>query len=293
MYAFVVAAVAGGAAAHAQAPGPDNQASPWVEVSNARVRMLAGPPLTKAANSHLAGVEIALGDGWKTYWRMPGDAGVPPNFDWSRSTNVASLRVLYPAPSRMSEPAAETVGYKHSVLFPVEVVAKDPSRPVALVLALEFGVCREICIPAEAKFTVTLPPSGTSSKPSPAMLAALEKVPRPAASRRADDPQVTRATAFLEGGAPHLVIVARFPQGDRGADLFVEAPDGLYVPMAKRLPDVGDGGEARLEADAGNGLVRFEVDLARTGNAHELKGKTLKLTLVSAVGASETAWTVP
>lgn len=292
-YAFVVAAVAGVAAAHAQAPGADNQASPWLELSNARVRMLAGPPVTKGAKAYLAGVEIALGDGWKTYWRMPGDAGVPPNFDWSGSANVASLRVLYPAPSRMSEPAAETVGYKHSVLFPVEVVAKDPTRPVALALALEFGVCREICIPAEAKFALTLPPGGTSSKPSPAMLAALEKVPRLAASRRTDDPRVTRATAFLEGGAPHLMIVARFPQGDRGADLFIEAPDGLYVPMAKRLPDVGEGGEARLEADAGNGLVRFEVDLARTGNAHELKGKTLKLTLVSAAGATETAWTVP
>jgi hypothetical protein len=40
-------------------------------------------------------------------------------------------------------------------------------------------------------------------------------------------------------------------------------------------------------------LVRFEVDLARTGNAHELRGKTLKLTLVSDAGATETAWTVP
>ena len=291
--AFVVAALAGATAVHGQTPARGDLASPWVELHNARVRLLAGPPAAKAAKSYLAGVEVTLGDGWKTYWRMPGDAGVPPNFDWSGSSNVASLEVLYPSPSRMSEPAAETVGYKHSVLFPVEVVPKDPSRPVDLALTMEFGVCREICIPAEAKFTVTLPPSGTSSKPSPAMLAALEKVPRLATSRRADDPRVTRATAFLEGGAPHLMIVARFPQGDRGADLFIEAPDGLYVPMAKRLPDVGEGAEARLEADAGNGLVRFEVDLARTGNAHELKGKTLKLTLVSAVGASETAWTVP
>jgi DsbC/DsbD-like thiol-disulfide interchange protein len=291
--AFVVAALAGTAAVHGQTPARGDLASPWVELHNARVRLLAGPPAARAAKSYLAGVEVTLGDGWKTYWRMPGDAGVPPNFDWSGSTNVARLEVLYPSPSRMSEPAAETVGYKHSVLFPVEVVPKDPSRPVDLALTMEFGVCREICIPAEAKFSMTLPPAAMSGQPSPAMLAALEKVPRPQASRRAEDPKLMRATAFLEGGAPHLVIVARFAQGDRGADLFIEAPDGLYVPMAKRLPDIGDGGEPRLEADSASGLVRFEVDLARTGNASELKGKTLRLTLVSDAGASEANWTIP
>jgi DsbC/DsbD-like thiol-disulfide interchange protein len=291
--AFVVAALAGVVAAQSQAVAPANQTSPWVELHNARVRLLAGPPAAKAAKSYLAGVEITLGEGWKTYWRMPGDAGVPPNFDWSGSTNVASLQVLYPAPIRMSEPAAETVGYKNSVLFPVEVVPKDASRPVELALAMEFGVCREICIPAEAKFSLTLPPAGMPGQPSPAMLAALERVPRLQPSRRAQDPQVKRATATLEGGAPRLIIVARFPQGERGADLFIEAPDGLYVPMAKRLPDIGEGGEPRLEADAASGLVRFEVDLARTGNARELGGKTLKLTLVSDAGATETAWTVP
>jgi len=65
------------------------------------------------------------------------------------------------------------------------------------------------------------------------------------------------------------------------------------VPMARRMPDPSGAGEARAEADIGSDLVHFEVDLARTGNAHELKGKTLRLTLVSDAGASETNWTVP
>jgi DsbC/DsbD-like thiol-disulfide interchange protein len=291
--AFLAALIGVTGAAHAQASAPVDLASPWVQLHNARVRLLAGPPAAKAAKSYLAGVEIALGDGWKTYWRMPGDAGVPPTFDWAGSTNVASLEVLYPAPSRLHEPGAATVGYENSVLLPIEVVPKDPSRPVGLALTMEFGVCREICIPAEAKFSLTLAPAGMLGKPSAAMLAALERVPRALTSRRADDPRVMRAAAFLEGGAPHLTIVARFPQGDRGADLFIEAPDGLYVPMAKRLPDIGEGGEPRPEADSGSGLVRFEVDLARGGNAHEFSGKTLRLTLVSDAGASETTWTVP
>ena len=293
MCAVVVAAVAGVVAAQGQPAGSVNQASPWVELHNARVRLLTGPPAAHAAKAYLAGVEVHLAEGWKTYWRMPGDAGVPPHFDWADSTNVASLEVLYPAPSRLQEPGAETVGYKNSVLFPVEVVPKDASRPVGLALTMAFGVCRDICIPAEAKFSLTLPPAGMPGKPSPAMLAALDRVPRLQTSRRAEDPQVRRAAAFLEGGAPHLTIVARFPLGDRGADLFIEAPDGLYVPMAKRLPDIGEGEEPRLEADSASGLIRFKVDLSRNGDARELRGKTLKLTLVSDAGATETAWTVP
>jgi DsbC/DsbD-like thiol-disulfide interchange protein len=289
MGVFVVAAVAGVAAAHGQAPAQASLASPWVELHNARVRMLAGPPAAKAAKSYLAGIEITLGEGWKTYWRMPGDAGVPPNFDWAASTNVASVEVRYPAPSRLHEPGAETVGYKNSVLFPVEVVPKDASRPVDLALTLEFGVCREICIPAEAKFSLALRPAGMSGSPSPTVLAALERVPRRSASGRADDPQLTRATATLEGAAPHLTIEANFARGSESADLFIEGPSGLYVPLPKRLPNAA----ARPEADANDGLVRFEVDLARGGNARELKGKTLTLTLVSDAGATETTWTVP
>src|SRR5215471_5502714 len=234
--------LAGAAVAQSQAFA---QTSAWFELLNARARLIGGAPAARDAGSYLAGVEIALDEGWKTYWRMPGDAGVPPNFDWSGSSNVAAVTVLYPAPQRMSEPAADTVGYKHAVLFPIEVVPKDASQPVRLALALEFGVCREICIPAEVSFSLALTPAGMAGKPSPAMLAALEKVPRMTTSHYADDPRVTRATAFLEGGEPHLVVVARFPKGEQGADLFIEAPEGLYVPMAKRVLNPSGDGEAR------------------------------------------------
>ena len=82
---------------------------------------------------------------------MPGDAGVPPTFDWAGSANAATIKVLYPAPMRMPEAGGEAIGYKQAVLFPIEVTPQDPAKPVVLKLALEFGICREICIPATAK----------------------------------------------------------------------------------------------------------------------------------------------
>src|SRR5258705_8750265 len=76
--------------------------SSWIEAHASRARLVAGR--TKTANgTYLAGIEIGLDDGWKTYWRMPGDSGVPPSFDWKGSTNVAAVNVLYPAPARIAE----------------------------------------------------------------------------------------------------------------------------------------------------------------------------------------------
>src|SRR5262245_61665352 len=96
----VAAAFVGVAAGDAQAAEGANSASPWIELHNARVRLLSGPSAAKTQNTKafLAGVEVKLADGWKTYWRMPGDAGVPPNFDWAGSTNIGSITVRYPAP---------------------------------------------------------------------------------------------------------------------------------------------------------------------------------------------------
>jgi DsbC/DsbD-like thiol-disulfide interchange protein len=293
--AAVCSVLVAGAVAVATVPGrataEPGLASSWAELNNGRVRLVAGAPAAAGAQAYLAGVEVGLAKGWKTYWRMPGDAGVPPMFDWEGSSNVASVRVLYPAPLRLSEPAAETIGYKDAVLFPVEVVPKDASRPVELALNIEFGICRDICIPAQAKLSLTVSPATLVARPSPQIEAALDRVPRPHASRRRMDPKLESATATLEGAAPRLTFEASFPRGADSADLFIEAPDGLYVPMARRLPDAA--APAALTADANDALVHFEVDLSRSGNARELKGKTLTLTLVSAAGAAEIAWTVP
>jgi DsbC/DsbD-like thiol-disulfide interchange protein len=252
-------------------------ASPWTELhAGSRMRLVAGATTPKGAT---AGVEIVLADGWKTYWRMPGDAGVPPRFDWKGSANVGAVKVLYPAPARLQEPAAETIGYKTGVVFPVEVTPRDASKPVDLRLAIELGICRDICVPAEAMLSLTIPPSSKAETP-PALVAALRSVPRFGSGRLADDPELTRATAVLDGPQPQLTLEARFP-GGAGADLFIEAPDDIYVPMSKRLPDAPDGS------------VRFGVDLSRGGNAQDLKGKLLRLTLVSKAGAIETTWQLP
>jgi DsbC/DsbD-like thiol-disulfide interchange protein len=252
-------------------------ASAWVELHASRARLVATPS-GAAGGTRLAGVEIAMQDGWKTYWRMPGDAGVPPTFDWSGSANAADIKVLYPAPMRMAEAGGEVIGYKGDILFPIQVRPQDATRPVTLKLSLELGICREICVPVTATFDLSLPPAGKAGQHG-TIAAALERVPRLQAERRSTDPEL-KQIAVGDGEAGRRLTISAAFHGAKVVDVFVEAPDGLYVPLPRREAQDTDGG------------ARFGVELS-PDLARDLKGKTLTVTLVSETGATEAQWTLP
>src|SRR5690242_800652 len=116
------------------APASAGDASDWDQGLQSAVRLVAaratgsGTPLV-----YRSGLEIKLNPGWKTYWRYPGDSGVPPAFDFSKSENVKSATVLFPAPSRFPDGAGgNSIGYKGSVLLPIHVVPNDPKKPAVL-----------------------------------------------------------------------------------------------------------------------------------------------------------------
>jgi len=256
-------------AATAQA-GADS--SDWAEGHNSRARLIAG--------NGIAGVELQMPEGWKTYWRTPGEAGgVPPSFDWSKSANLDAAQVLYPAPKRFTDAAGDTVGYKGTVVFPVRLKAKDPTKPIDLRLAFEYGVCKDICIPAEAELSLAIEPS-ESPVPSEELADAMARVPAPPAARRLDDPLLKRVVPELSGPKPRLLLETEFPGGAEHADAFVEAPDGLYVPLPKKI------------ADDGKGQLTFEVDLAGDVDLAALKTKLLTATFVSDKGQSEATFTL-
>jgi DsbC/DsbD-like thiol-disulfide interchange protein len=267
-------------------PGSANAqgvATAWIDGYNSKSRLIAansaGKPLI------MAGFEVAMAPGWKTYWRNPGDAGgVPPHIDWAASTNVAAVKVLFPAPTRLKDASGDSIGYKSSVVFPLEVTPKDATKPVDLKLAIEFGVCREICVPAEAKIEFSVPATGVKGSDQAAfeqLAASLAAVPRRTPERRPTDPELKSVTATLTGDKPNLVIEGTFPGGTSGADLFLEASDGVYVPMPA------------APAQITGGVARFTVDLSSGVEPAELKGRTLTLTFVSPTGATEAIAKLP
>ena len=129
-------------------PALAGDASAWDGDQRAAVRLIAG---AQRGTVRRAGIEIRLAPGWKTYWRYPGDSGIPPRFDFSHSKNVKSVTVRYPAPHRLTDESGTSIGYKHGVVFPLEIVAQNAAQPVMLAVKVDYAVCEKICIPAEGK----------------------------------------------------------------------------------------------------------------------------------------------
>lgn len=274
-----------GIQAHAQSLQTD-----WVVGHNVRTRLIAGhvqtgspaPGSQGAVTSLAAGIEMQLSPGWKTYWRVPGDAGgVPPEFDWSGSENLVSATVHYPAPRRLTDRAGSTIGYKERVVFPVLIEPKDAARPVKLHLQMAFGVCHDICVPSEGTYQLTLAPGVPLSSE---LMDALTRVPMPVAN--ADQPpgksapRLVKVETALAGAEPSVTLHVAFPNGAEAADVFVEGPVGEYVPMTNAKGMGSDGTHV------------YVIDLSQGADIDALKGQSLRVTMVSGAGHAEANFTL-
>src|ERR1700730_2099232 len=153
---MALAALAGPTAARAQ------DASPWDKQPHAQARLIAGSVMKSADATYLhAGVEIRLDAGWKTYWREPGDSGVPPTFDFSGSENVKSIAVEWPAPERFPDGAGgNSIGYVGRVVLPLRIAPKDAAKQSTLHVKLGYAICANLCVPAEATLELALSGNG-------------------------------------------------------------------------------------------------------------------------------------
>ena len=167
-----------------------------------------------------------LEPGWYTYWRDPGESGVPPVFDFSGSVNVASVTVRYPVPERHEDGTSVSLIYPDEVVFLLDIQPADPARPLELVLDASFGICRDICIPTRGRSTIE------ASRPAPAdplTVARLKKF-RPRLPGPPEPGTFDIESAVVEGDA--LMIDVRMPDAD-GADLFSRAPEGWFVAQPR------------------------------------------------------------
>src|SRR6478752_7486501 len=125
-----------------------DDSSPWQRDAHSALRLLAG---SRSCAVLLGGVAIQLQRGWKTYWRMPGDSGVPPRFDFSKSENVEAVTVLWPPPTKFDDGAGgHSLGYHNQVVLPLRIVAKSADKPVTLRADINYAVCEKLCIPVQA-----------------------------------------------------------------------------------------------------------------------------------------------
>lgn len=132
---------------------------------------------------HIAGLAIDLEPGWKTYWRAPGEGGIPPRFNWSGSSNLATVEVVFPVPKLLDQNGIRSIGYDRDVVFPLIVTPRDAAKPVRLRGEIEIGVCEDICIPMTLQVRGVLPANGA---PDARIAAVLKAQPTPGGSFRCE-----------------------------------------------------------------------------------------------------------
>ena len=174
----IFVALAAGFCLTGPAAAADPFASDWANNLKSSARLIAGAP---SGGGFEAGVEIKLAPGAITYWRNPGDSGLPPTLSFEGSTNLAQARVSFPAPRRIAEAGGgEAFGYDRALVLPIEVDPIEPAKPVTLSLKLNYAVCEQICVPAQASLSLALPGADAPASPyAPAIAKARQETPRP------------------------------------------------------------------------------------------------------------------
>jgi DsbC/DsbD-like thiol-disulfide interchange protein len=248
--------------AHAQ------DASPWQRDGHSAVRLLAG---SRSGAVLLGGIAFQLQPGWKTYWRTPGDSGVPPRFDFSKSENIEAVTVLWPAPTKFDDGASgHSFGYHNQVVLPLRIVAKNADKPVTLRADINYAVCEKLCIPVEASAELAI--TSVASTEDSALFAALDTVPKPA---NVGDPNPLTIRDVKRDGKSTVLVDVAVPD-TRAVDLFVEGPTpdwALPVP--------------RLLEHSPPGVKRFAFELEGLPAGTNPHGAALKLTLVGGDRAYE------
>ncbi|MEZ5793983.1 protein-disulfide reductase DsbD domain-containing protein [Albidovulum sp.] len=162
--AAVLAAIAlAGAAPAAAQSVPDN-------VVRAELR----PGWTTPDGTRIAALHLVLAPGWKTYWRSPGDAGIPPEFDWKGSRNLGSVTFRWPRPEIFELNGYRTLGYRDKLVLPIEFRPATPGQPMRASAHVSLGVCEEICVPVTVDVAADLSGPGASD---PAIRRALDATP--------------------------------------------------------------------------------------------------------------------
>ena len=211
---------------------------PW------KAQFLAGNFDGKA---YSAGLYIKLDQGWKTYWRNPGDAGVPPSITAEPNANLGSIAVDFPLPTRIVDESGTAFGYHDEVLFPITVTPKNVGQPLSLHFSSFFGVCQKVCTPAKFDGMLNFSPKSAPTAEAAMIDKWRSLVPVPG---------LIAESATVENG---VLVLSKLNRVD---DIFVEGPDQYYFGMP--------------EFDANAGVAFLKV--AGLKNDADLKGVSLRLT---------------
>jgi suppressor for copper-sensitivity B len=209
---------------------------PWFQGNEARVRLISATTATGDLSDIKLGLEFELNPGWKIYWRSPGDAGIPPETDWSGSSNLAKTKQNWPVPERFSAFGLDTFGYGKEIIFPVTASLSEPSKPLSLKAEVNYLICDDICVPGQASLTLDLPAGEAKSSSQLRRINHYQSlVPKTAAHQGFTVNGISSSP--VDGNGTITVEVASI-DGLQNPDIIAEGPEGFFY--GKPVIDVSE-----------------------------------------------------
>ncbi|WP_454274457.1 protein-disulfide reductase DsbD domain-containing protein [Roseovarius sp. MBR-154] len=224
--------------------------------------------------SHMAALRFEMEPGWKTYWRAPGDAGIPPRFDWRGSSNLKTIEIIWPTPQQTMTSGLRTIGYEHDLVLPVRLTPDRADQPISLAAEIEIGLCSDICVPVQMETGLELP-LGPGER-DPRIAAALAA--RPYTAEEAGVGRVACTVAPLAGGGMRLVAEIEMKQMGAQEMVVVETGNPQLWIAHTDTQRTGQTLQAETELHHVEGLgfmldrsgLRFTV--LSTGDAVDIRG---------------------
>jgi len=169
--------------------------------------------------TQMAAIRVRLAPGWKTYWRAPGDGGIPPRFSWEGSKNLKAVQFHWPTPEVFTINGVRSIGYHDELILPMELTPASASdEPIHARASVELGVCEEICLPMEVNLSADIFPGDAEDAKIRASLSN-----QPVSARAIG---IEGATCTVEQISDGLRITARVEMPDIGSEIAViELPD--------------------------------------------------------------------
>lgn len=208
-------------------------------------------------------LRLTLAPGWKTYWRAPGDAGIPPSFDWRKTRNASGISVSWPTPNVFYEYGIRSLGYKGEVILPLTITQKNPGQPIKLRGEISLGICSDICVPHRVEINATLPPA--ASQPSPEIVAAMASLPYSAA-----EAEVRSTVCRISPTADGMEIQAQVDLPHTGGDEVTVIETGVPGVWVSEP----------TTARHGNTLTATSVMMHTDGDAFSINRSNVRITII-------------
>ncbi|HLG46672.1 MAG TPA: protein-disulfide reductase DsbD domain-containing protein [Reyranella sp.] len=207
-----------------------------VKTENIRAELVSEVSEVKAGEPFWVGLHFTIKPNWHTYWKNPGDSGLPTEINWKLPAGAKADPIVWPAPTFFDIGGVINYGYHDDVVLLTRITPPaDASRPLVLDADANWLVCEDVCIPEEGKFSLSLP-VGPIAKPGDADTRALFDKARRTVPMESPWPA---RFGLSKAGDPTLMIDAKGLKADTIRDAyFFPAEWGPVANMAKQSASV-------------------------------------------------------